>query len=212
MRDDFGEEVKRAVASRVGNRCSHPSCRTLTSGPQVDPTKSLNVGVAAHITAASPKGPRYNPSLTSEQRRHASNAIWLCQNHGKLIDNDESRFTEAELRQWKAGAEAEALAAIGKTASSSASQPGLSQEELIILERAAEDGEIFVEYTDQTGRWIQAGSHNFMDESDPAVAASYLDALDALLERRLARAASGDLFQLTGEGFRIARALKQQRE
>jgi hypothetical protein len=210
MRDDFSEEVKRTVASRVGNRCSNPSCRTLTSGPQIDPTKSLNVGVAAHITAASPKGPRYNPSLSSEQRRHANNAIWLCQNHGKLVDNDESRFTEAELRRWKAGAEAEAYMNLGKTASSNSSHPGMSEEELTLLTHVGEDGEIFVEYTDQTGRWVQAGSHDFMDESDPAVAASYLDALDALLKRRLARREDGDSFKLTGEGFRTARALKQR--
>lgn len=211
MRDDFSEDVKRTIASRVGNRCSNPSCRALTSGPQIDPTKSLNVGVAAHITAASPKGPRYNPSLSSEQRRHASNAIWLCQNHGKLVDNDESRFTEEELRQWKAGAEAEAYANVGRTTSSSSAQSGLSQEELTLLTHAAEDGEIFVHSSDETGRWIEAGSHHFMNEADPALAASYLDALEALLLRRFARHEGGDLFQLTGEGFRTARALKHQR-
>lgn len=75
MRDDFNEDVKRAVAARAGNRCSNPDCRALTSGPQVDITKSLNVGVAAHITAASPGGPRYNASLTPKDRRHADNAM-----------------------------------------------------------------------------------------------------------------------------------------
>jgi len=53
MRDDFSEEVKRIVASRVGYRCSNPDCRAPTSGPQIDIKKSLNVGVAAHITGAS---------------------------------------------------------------------------------------------------------------------------------------------------------------
>jgi nucleoside phosphorylase/predicted NACHT family NTPase len=116
MRDDFPEDVKRTVAARVGNRCSRPDCRALTSGPQVDPSKALNVGVAAHITAASPGGPRFNPSLTSKERRSANNAIWLCQNCGKLVDNDQARFTEGELRRWKQIAEAEALSLIGKTA------------------------------------------------------------------------------------------------
>src|SRR5687768_14681764 len=109
MRDDFPEDVKRAVAARVGYRCSCPSCRALTTGPQVDPSKTLNVGVAAHITAASPGGPRYDPTFTSEERRHVNNAIWLCQNCGKLVDNDQTRFTEGELRLWKQTAEAEAL-------------------------------------------------------------------------------------------------------
>jgi hypothetical protein len=70
MRDDFTEEVKRILAARVGNACSNPDCRALTSGPQSDSAKALNVGVAAHITAASEGGQRYNPALSSEERRH----------------------------------------------------------------------------------------------------------------------------------------------
>ncbi len=65
----------------------------------------VNVGVASHITAASPDGPRYDPSLTPEQRRHQSNGIWLCQNHGKLVDSDSGHFTVEKLREWKRQAE-----------------------------------------------------------------------------------------------------------
>src|SRR3712207_2023279 len=101
MRDDFSEDVKRAIAARVGNRCSNPECDKQTSGPQIDPTKALNIGVAAHITAASPGGPRYDSRLIPEERRHATNAIWLCQNCAKLIDNEPKRFSVEELRQWK---------------------------------------------------------------------------------------------------------------
>jgi hypothetical protein len=116
MRDDFSEEVKRIVAQRVGHRCSKPDCRADTSGPQVDPTKALNVGVAAHITAASPGGARYNPTLSSEERTHPSNAIWLCQTCAKLIDNDTVRFPVGLLLQWKGDAENAAYATIGRTA------------------------------------------------------------------------------------------------
>lgn len=116
MRDDFPDDVKRIVAQRVGHRCSKPDCRADTSGPQIDPTKALNVGVAAHITAASPRGARYNPSLLSEDRAHPSNAIWLCQTCAKLIDNDAARFTVSLLLQWKAEAETAALTTIGRTA------------------------------------------------------------------------------------------------
>ena len=102
MRDDFTEEVKRTLAARVGNHCSNPGCRALTSGPQVDPGKALNVGVAAHITAAAPAGPRYNPLLLSQERCHADNGIWLCQTCAKLVDNDPSQFPAHVLRAWKA--------------------------------------------------------------------------------------------------------------
>lgn len=115
MGDDFSETVKRALASRVGNLCSNRECRALTSGPQQDPAKALNIGVAAHITAASPGGPRYDPDLLQEERSGPSNGIWLCQNCAKLIDNDPSRFTVEILRAWKTAAEAEAKSRIGKT-------------------------------------------------------------------------------------------------
>lgn len=213
MRDDFNEEVKRTVAARVGYRCSSPTCRAPTSGPQLDPSKSLNVGVASHITAASPGGPRYDPTLTSEERRHADNAIWLCQTCGKLVDNDKLRFTEEELRRWKRDAESEALLRIGKTASSAdPTQADWSEEELVLLSACAEDGEIFVHDTDQTGKFIEAGPRHFYDESDPAVAALFIDALYSLRRRGLAALEEGSLYQLTGRGFKIARALKKQEQ
>lgn len=114
MRDDFSKTVKRALADRVSYRCSNPECRASTSGPQVRPDKALNVGVAAHISAATPGGPRYNPSLTAIERSDASNGVWLCQNCAKLVDNDESRYTEAILQDWKRSAERDALATIGR--------------------------------------------------------------------------------------------------
>jgi len=120
MRDDFTEEVKRAIAARVGNLCSNPDCRALTSGPQEDPARALNVGVAAHITSAAPGGPRYDPLLSADSRRHPDNAIWLCQNCAKLVDNDPSQFEESLLRAWKTVAEHRALSSIGKTAAAPA--------------------------------------------------------------------------------------------
>ena len=117
MRDEFPEAVKVIVSRRVGNRCSNPRCRALTSGPQEDPSKCTNIGVAAHITAAAQGGPRYSASLTTEQRKHAENAIWLCQNCAKLIDNDPLRYSEAVLREWREQAEAIATEELGKTKS-----------------------------------------------------------------------------------------------
>jgi hypothetical protein len=72
----------------------------------------VNVGVASHITAASPDGPRYDPNLTPEQRRHQSNGIWLCQNDGKLVDSDSEHFTVEKLREWKQLAEERSFRAI----------------------------------------------------------------------------------------------------
>lgn len=65
--------------------------------------------VGAHITAASPGGPRYDDSLSAEVRRSAVNGIWVCQSCAKLIDNDDSRFTVETLKEWKERAENRAL-------------------------------------------------------------------------------------------------------
>jgi hypothetical protein len=109
MRDDFSYRVKELLAKRVGYRCSNPDCRQVTSGPQVDPTSSINVGVAAHITAASPRGPRYDRSLTFDERRDSSNGIRLCQKCAKLVDSDSKRYTVEKLVSWKNLAEKSAL-------------------------------------------------------------------------------------------------------
>lgn len=105
MRDDFPKAVLDTLAKRVGYRCSNSSCRKLTSSPHTDETKAVNVGVAGHITAASPGSPRYDLSLTPEQRRSADNGIWLCQTCGKLVDNDEVRFPVTLLQEWRHKAE-----------------------------------------------------------------------------------------------------------
>lgn len=105
MRDDFKSPTKDLLARRVGYRCSNPGCRQPTSGPQADPNGAINIGVAAHITAASSDGPRYDPRLTSEQRCAPENGIWLCQSCGKLVDNDKVRYTIEVLRDWKDRAE-----------------------------------------------------------------------------------------------------------
>lgn len=105
MRDNFSDEVKRIIAGRVGYRCSNPHCRKPTNGPRVDSDQVLNIGVAAHITAASPGGPRFDESLSVEQRSSIENAIWLCQSCGALVDRDLDRFTVDILRDWKRQAE-----------------------------------------------------------------------------------------------------------
>jgi hypothetical protein len=108
-RDEFPQQVVRALQERVGNRCSSPDCRRLTSGPNFAPEKATRIGVAAHITAAAPGGPRYDPSLTSEERRSIHNGIWLCQSCARLIDVDPTRYSVLRLLKWRQEAEQAAL-------------------------------------------------------------------------------------------------------
>ncbi|MFH1057111.1 MAG: HNH endonuclease [Pseudomonadota bacterium] len=101
MRDDFKADVKDILARRVGMKCSNPNCRRPTSGPQVDPNGSVNIGVAAHITAAAPNGPRYDEYMNGEERSSAANGIWLCQNCAKMIDSDTNKYTVDLLHEWR---------------------------------------------------------------------------------------------------------------
>ncbi len=102
-RDEFPQSVKDTLGRRVGYLCSR--CYISTLGPTTDPHRSSNTGVAAHITAAASGGPRYDANLTPEERKAATNGIWCCAICGKLVDDDDSRFTETELREIKAIAE-----------------------------------------------------------------------------------------------------------
>ncbi len=108
-RDEFDRETKETLAKRVGVRCSNPNCRKLTCGPQTDGTKALNIGVAAHITAAAPGGSRFETTMTPEERTSVDNGIWLCQNCAKLVDNDERRYSKDLLIDWKRLSEQAAL-------------------------------------------------------------------------------------------------------
>ena len=109
MRDDFSRQTVDILAKRVGVRCSNPSCRKLTTGPRTDLTRIINIGVAAHITAAAPNGPRFDSTLTPDRRGSPQNGIWLCENCAKLVDNDSLRYTVELLQEWKQRAEADAL-------------------------------------------------------------------------------------------------------
>lgn len=105
MRDDFSAKTKETIAKRVNSFCSNPTCRKFTTGPSETKNKSVNVGVAAHISAASKGGCRYDSSISSDERKSVTNGIWLCQTCAKLIDSDETCYTTELLYIWKENAE-----------------------------------------------------------------------------------------------------------
>ena len=105
-RDDFKQSIITQLEKSVGSLCSNPQCRQSTRA------QGINIGVAAHICAASQGGPRYNPNMTSEERSSFENGIWLCQNCAKMIDSLPERYPETLLKKWKTTAESEALSKI----------------------------------------------------------------------------------------------------
>ena len=101
--DVFSKKVIDAIAMRASFICSNPDCRSLTLFPSEENHEIVQYfGNAAHITAKAMGGPRYDHSLSSEQRRSIENAIYLCTNCATRIDKNNGLDYSVELlHQWK---------------------------------------------------------------------------------------------------------------
>lgn len=87
--------VKHLWASSA-NRCCHPGCAA-----EMVTDAGLVVGEICHITANRPKGPRYDPALTDEERNAFPNLILFCPTHHKIVDKDPVTYTRELLRDLK---------------------------------------------------------------------------------------------------------------
>lgn len=127
MRDDFTAKTITTLSKRAGFLCSNPDCRQSTVGSHDDDDKSTLLGVAAHITAASIGGPRYNSEMSSAERTSISNAIWLCANCSTLIDKDPKKFPIELLNKWKKDVEEESATKLRSRKNVKTSSNSLSQ-------------------------------------------------------------------------------------
>ena len=105
-RDDFSAKTVETLAKRVAYRCSNPACGRITIAPNLDNgEKATIIGIAAHITAAAPGGPRFDNALNTDERVSIGNGIWLCANCSILIDREPATYTVTLLREWKTATE-----------------------------------------------------------------------------------------------------------
>ena len=114
--DRFKQSIIATLAKRAANRCASPECGAVTSGPTVEPNGSVNVGEAAHIYGAHPGSARYDEKMASSDRSAITNAIWLCGNCHKKIDDDPSRYPPGLLFEWQREHERKISEQIGKAA------------------------------------------------------------------------------------------------
>ena len=115
-RDDFSAKTVHLLRDMAGNVCSKPDCHVHTHGSKAKRDGVFSVGVACHIKAASPGGPRYDPDQSPEQRKHPDNGIWMCQTHSRLVDADDSPYPVEVLEAWKHLAELRANEMVNKRA------------------------------------------------------------------------------------------------
>jgi hypothetical protein len=113
---DFSAATRKIIAERAGYQCSVLNCGRLTVGPGSGKHQVLNVGMAAHIYAASTGGPRGTGGLSAAERSEPENGIWCCYSHGKAIDSDNGKVISAtQLKAWKRLHEARKNAEISGT-------------------------------------------------------------------------------------------------
>ncbi|MCL4201030.1 MAG: formylglycine-generating enzyme family protein [Pirellulaceae bacterium] len=171
-REEFTKSTARILGERVGYLCSNPDCGKPTVGPHSEPTRALKKGVAAHITAASKNGPRYDADLSTEQRRSIDNGIWLCSSCHEIVDGDAARFPAEQLRQWKEQAERAAfLELLGAGARSRRRKPSVKVMEAV-LRRYCED---------RVSQWEEARG----DPDDPDRLMCYVEPHYSLLKEGL---------------------------
>ena len=118
-RDNFSSRIIEVLKQRAAFICSNPSCKKMTIAPSdLADDKVVYIGRAAHICAASPGGPRYNTSLTFEQRSDITNAIFLCANCADIVDdNNGDDYTVETLKEWKRDHETWVKSNLNQTAS-----------------------------------------------------------------------------------------------
>jgi hypothetical protein len=116
VEDRFKSGLIATLAKRAANQCSNPDCGATTSGPAEDPNGAVNVGEAAHIYGANPGSARYDPEMTPAERSAITNAIWLCGNCHKLVDDDPSKYPAGLMFEWQRAHENRISEQVGKAA------------------------------------------------------------------------------------------------
>jgi hypothetical protein len=84
--------------------CSFPECLYPSTGPAVLENGTIvlkGAGVAAHIYAASPNGPRPGQELSDEEKAAETNGVWLCPTHAVQVDQFQFNYPPEQLLAMK---------------------------------------------------------------------------------------------------------------
>jgi hypothetical protein len=101
---DKSRQYKPSTVRRLdtlsGNECSEPNCnKKLIAEDGISIVSKI-----CHIAAASKEGPRFDKTMTDDDRRSFDNLILLCDEHHVIIDNkvNEKKYPVTLLKTWKA--------------------------------------------------------------------------------------------------------------
>jgi hypothetical protein len=91
------ERVIKKLFALSKNQCAFASCSTSI----VQPGSETVTGEVCHIKAKNPKGPRFDPKQTDEERHGFDNLVLMCGFHHTIIDDQPEIYTVEKLRQIK---------------------------------------------------------------------------------------------------------------
>lgn len=171
-RDDFRRSIQVDLSIRAGLCCSNPKCGVLTKGPADRPVGVISIGIAAHIKAAAPGGPRYDVDQSAGERASIENGIWLCANCARIVDGDAATYTVAVLQEWRRKHEEEVRRSIGRLPDEPSKLPELPVEERYldqkgIRQKLSADGfTIMVNYRHQANTKVGLGEADFIVDPD----------------------------------------------
>lgn len=104
---DYKRTTLRRLDTLSGNECAAPDCDNQFIAKD---EKSI-ISKICHIEAASKEGPRFNPAMDDDERRHYDNLILLCDECHTIIDNkeNETQYPVPLLQEWKKSHENKAI-------------------------------------------------------------------------------------------------------
>lgn len=88
-------ETLRELFLKSGNLCAFSNCTSLMMD-----VNGTFIGQLCHIEAAEEGGERFNPRMSNEERRSASNLMLMCYAHHQ-VTNDERKYPVKKLVQMK---------------------------------------------------------------------------------------------------------------
>lgn len=103
-RDNFSSSTKNLLGLAVGFTCVRPGCAKPTTALAQNSNAILRIDIAAHDSAAAPAGPRYDETITPEQRKAYENGAHLCPTCARLVDVDQEQFPVGTLARWQKNA------------------------------------------------------------------------------------------------------------
>lgn len=95
---NFSKRVKTTVYRASNGLCNNPACRRHTVRTNREVPHRAEV---AHISAASPKGPRFDKLMTDEERSAIRNCLLLCRECHREVDNNVYEYTRSILEDWR---------------------------------------------------------------------------------------------------------------